>query len=137
MLTLFKRLFGELLFLMDHLKGPRYLRLERTNAHGLDRVRFFTDNGGVIDIYCIEHIYLLTYQNGWARDKRCLIYKVYGVCTADIPPRLRERFSEGLSIGPLLPRLIDTTRQKKAAIEGFISMVKSDLERDKTKVDPR
>lgn len=116
--------------LIDHIKGKRSTKLlYRSNVYKESYKAILNDNS-VIDLYCIESVYVTKYDHWWVSDKKHTIYRVYGVCTPGVPDKLAEILTKGLHIGPMLGKFSSRAENKKAAIHALISILLHELESD-------
>lgn len=114
--------------LLDRFKGAKQMRLVSQHHSPEEAYSVHANNGGVINLYCIESIYLLTYSSFWAKSKVHRTYRVYGVCDEKIPKLLIDKLAAGISIGNLLPDSATRIEQKQAVIQAAISMISKEIE---------
>lgn len=114
--------------LLDRLKGSRQLRLVSQHHSPEEAYQIHANNGGVINLYCVESIYMLTYSSCWAKARQHRTYRVYGVCDEKIPKLLIDKLAAGISIGSILPDSATRVEQKQAIIQAAISMISKEIE---------
>lgn len=122
--------------LLEHLKGERKLRLVSYSHNPEEAYTVHASNGGVIRIYCIETIYVITYARWWAKSKQHRTYRVYGICDDKIPAAFVDKLVKGIFIGNLLPDSATRVEQKQAAIQAAISMISSEIEDSHQQTNP-
>lgn len=124
-----RKMVGRIVGGIEKLKGKKSLAIREVNTNPNEVYHFHTTNNGRISIHCVETLYEITYEAWWARRKRILTYKVYGICDERIPNELKERLDHGLQIGSILPSVALRKDQKKAAIHAYVSLIVAEMKK--------
>lgn len=127
MLAVMKKILYALFKAYNVIKGRRYLTIKEINASTDEIYHFHLENGGIISLHCVETIFEMVYYSTWIRNELYRIYEVSGTCNEKVPELIRNTLEDTFYTPNLLPAIVSTAEQKKAAIQAYVSMIAKDL----------
>lgn len=121
-MLLFRIYIAQWLEAYEQLKGKRTFHLLFSKDGTQDGYIVRTNTGAVIEIFCKEIVYQITYEKWWARDKEIFMYHVYCNYSHDLDPSLKEKLSEDLVLTQILHPLSHRASHKKSIIEAYVDL---------------
>lgn len=118
-------ILGAILRRIERIKGDRILSVIRVHQDPNDGYKAVLNDGNLIQIFCNEITYKVTYSKWWVRDNDISIYHVYCMCSQGTPQALKDKLSTGFTITQLLHSLSYREDQKKAAISAYVDVILS------------
>lgn len=111
--------------------GPRTVYDVTSSTVNIESLTGHSTQGYITEVFCHEKRYRVRYAHWFIRDRYYYVYKVFCQVRGNAPDDLMKVFTKECVFPTLILDWSSNKARKAAAIEAYLDVVLSELERDK------